>query len=377
MNEAKTDLAIYMPFFGNGGIERVILNLVQVFLAKGLKVDLVLNQVGKSNFLNKLPPEVEVFDLKAPGLTLRTSLTMIPKLIDYLKKKQPKTLLSAKHTGPEIAIIAKHLAMVSTRVAVSEQTNLSLDVKINNPLGNQMKSNLIPIAIRFLYPFADGIIAASRGVAQDLATTAKLPLESIEVIYNPVITPQLSQKSQEPVNHPWFAPEQPPVVLGVGRLDRQKDFPTLIKAFAEVRQVQPAKLVILGSGQEEKRLLSLVDELKLKEDVAMLGFVENPYAYMARSAVFVLSSAWEGFGNVVAEALAAGSPVVSTNCPSGPAEILDNGKYGELLPVGDNQAMAKAILRVLSGEIKSVDSHWLEQFQLETVAQKYLDVLQI
>ena len=204
-----------------------------------------------------------------------------------------------------------------------------------------------------------------------------MPLESIEVIYNPVITPQLSQKSQESVDHPWFAPGEPPVVLGVGRLEQQKDFPTLIHAFAKVRQMQTAKLVILGSGREEKKLLSLVNELELSEDVAILGFVENPYAYMAKSAIFVLSSVWEGFGNVVAEALAAGAPVVSTNCPSGPAEILDNGKYGELVSVGDSQAMAEAILRVLLGEIKSVDSDWLEQFKLETVAQKYLDVLQV
>ena len=211
---------------------------------------------------------------------------------------------------------------------------------------------------------------------QDAADT-KLSLESIEVIYNPTITPELSQKSQESVDHPWFAPGEPPVVLGVGRLEQQKDFPTLIHAFAKVRQMQTAKLVILGSGREEKKLLSLVNELDLSEDVAMLGFVENPYAYMAKSAIFVLSSVWEGFGNVVAEALAAGAPVVSTNCPSGPAEILDNGKYGELVSVGDSQAMAEAILRVLLGEIKSVDSDWLEQFKLETVAQKYLDVLQI
>jgi glycosyltransferase involved in cell wall biosynthesis len=267
--------------------------------------------------------------------------------------------------------------MVSTRVVVSERSNLSLDIKIGNPLGNQMKSNLIPLAIRFLYPFADSIIAISHGVARDLATTAKLSLESIEVIYNPTISPQLSEKSQESIGHPWFAPGQSPVVLGVGRLEQQKDFPTLIHAFAKVRQMQTAKLVILGSGREEKKLLSLVNELKLNEDVAMLGFVDNPYAYMAKSAVFVLSSAWEGFGNVIVEAMAVGTPVVSTNCPNGPEEILDNGKYGELVPVGDSQAMAEAILRVLLGEIKSVDSDWLEQFKLETVAQKYLDVLQI
>ena len=372
MNDTKTDLGIYMPVFINGGVERVISNLISAFIAQGMKVDLVLNQGGQSSMLKRLPPEVEIIDLKANQF-----FKYLPKLISYLREKRPKTLLAAVHKAPEIAIIAKYLAMVSTRVVVSERSNLSLDIKIGNPLGNQMKSNLIPLAIRFLYPFADSIIAISHGVARDLATTAKLSLESIEVIYNPTISPQLSEKSQESIGHPWFAPGQSPVVLGVGRLEQQKDFPTLIHAFAKVRQMQTAKLVILGSGREEKKLLSLVDELKLNEDVAMLGFVDNPYAYMAKSAVFVLSSAWEGFGNVIVEAMAVGTPVVSTNCPNGPEEILDNGKYGELVPVGDSQAMAEAILRVLLGEIKSVDSDWLEQFKLETVAQKYLDVLQI
>ena len=129
--------------------------------------------------------------------------------------------------------------------------------------------------------------------------------------------------------------------------------------------------------ERKKKLLSLVNELELSEDVAILGFVENPYAYMAKSAIFVLSSAWEGFGNVVAEALAAGAPVVSTNCPSGPAEILDNGKYGELVSVGDSQGMAEAILRVLSGKVRSVDSAWLEQFTLRYSAQKYLELINI
>ena len=372
MNEKKTDLAIYMPVFINGGVERVISNLIQAFIAKGLKIDLVLNQRNKSSMLDRLPPEVEIVDLKSNKF-----LKYLPKLINYLRRKRPKTLFAAIHKAPEIAIIATKLARVSTRVVVSERSNLSLDVQIGNPSGNQVKSNLIPLAIRFLYPLADDIIAVSHGVAQDLAMTAKLSLESIEVIYNPTITPELSTKSQEYLEHPWFAPGQLPVVLGVGRLEVQKDYPTLIRAFAKVRQAQPAKLVILGSGREEKKLLSLLDELELKEDVAMLGFVENPYAYMAKSAVFVLSSAWEGFGNVLVEAMALGTPVVSTNCPSGPEEILDNGKYGELVPVGDSQAMAKAILRVLSGEVKSVDSDWLEQFKQETVAQKYLDVLQI
>ncbi len=160
-------------------------------------------------------------------------------------------------------------------------------------------------------------------------------------------------------------------------MEKQKDFPSLIKAFAIVRKVQRARLVILGSGKDRQQLNNLVRELGLQDDVALIGFVDNPYAYLARSHVFVLSSAWEGFGNVIVESLALGMPVVSTNCPNGPAEILDNGKYGDLVSVGDSEAMAQAILRVLSGNSKSVEPEWLEQFTLASVTQQYLDVMGI
>ncbi len=370
MNQKKTDLAIYMRGFFDGGVERIISNLIQEFIGRGLKVDLVLNQVSPSSMLKRLPSDVKIIDLKANKFS-----QFIPRLISYLKREKPKTLLSAVHPAPEIAIIAKYLAMVSTRVVVSENTNLSLDIEIGNPLGNQIKSNLIPLAIRFLYPLADAIISCSHGVAKDLSKKAKLPLESIEVIYYPVITPQLLTQSQELIDHPWFTEGKIPVILGVGRLDIQKDFANLIRAFSQVIKVQPAKLVILGSGREEQKLNSLIHELGLENDVALLGFVDNPYPYIAKSAVFVLSSLWEGLPTVLIESMALGTPVVSTNCPSGPIEILDNGKYGELLPVGDSKALAEAILKVLSGEIKSVDSDWLEQFTLKKVIEQYYECL--
>lgn len=317
MNPRKTDLAIYVRTFFNCGVDKIILNLIQGFIEKGLKVDLVLNRASKSSMLKELPSEVELIDLKADGFS-----KYLPKLIQYLREKRPKTLLSAGHTSSEIAIIAKRLAFVSTKVVVSEHSNLSFETQTGDPLGNRFKSRLIPLAVRLLYPFANGIIAVSNGVGRDLAMTAKLPLESIETIYNPTITPQLLKASQESLEHPWFAPGQPPVILGVGRLEPQKDFSSLIHAFAKVRKVQPAKLMILGSGREEKKLNSLIQELGLEEDVAMPGFVNNPYSYMAKARVFVLSSIWEGLPTVLIEALAVGVPVVSTNCPSGPEEIL-------------------------------------------------------
>ncbi|HEY9706701.1 MAG TPA: glycosyltransferase [Oculatellaceae cyanobacterium] len=365
----SSHIAIHLHTLFNGGIERVMVNLTRNFIERGLRVDLVLNELGYYVSQWEFPPEVRIVDLKAPKL-----LTRVPNLRHYLRQEQPTALLSANHYANEAALLAKRLSGVSTRVVVSDHTALSLEAEHSPRLGLRHWS---PYAVRFLYPWADGIITVSQGVAKDLAGLTGLPMERIQTIYNPLVTPDILEKAKEPVDHPWFAPGELPVIIGVGRLEEQKDFPTLIRAFAQVRQVRPARLMILGQGSQLSRLNALVGELGLENDVAMLGFVQNPYAYIARAAVFTLSSAWEGFGNVLVESMVLGTPVVSTDCQSGPAEILDNGKYGELVPVGDSEAIAQAILSVLSGKAKSVDPAWLKQFTLENIAQKYLAVLGI
>lgn len=347
----------------------MMVNLTRNFIERGLKVDLVLNELGYYSTQWEFPPEVRIVDLKAPRL-----LTRLPNLMHYLRQEQPTALLSANHYANEAALLAKRLSGVSTRVVVSDHTALSLEAEHSPRLGLRHWS---PYAVRFLYPWADGIITVSQGVAKDLAGLTGLPMERIQTIYNPLVTPDILEKAKEPVDHPWLAQGELPVIIGVGRLEEQKDFATLIRAFAHVRQVRPARLMILGQGSQLSRLNALVGELGLENDVAMLGFVQNPYAYIARAAVFTLSSAWEGFGNVLVESMVLGTPVVATDCQSGPAEILDNGKYGELVPVGDSEAIAQAILSVLSGKAKSVDPAWLNQFTLENIAQKYLAVLGI
>lgn len=377
----KECLAIFRRDLMGGGAERVLINLASCFAAQGLKVDLVLSR-AEGPILNSVSPQVRIIDLKASAYdqgknfklpTSFSSLSSIPKLVSYLRQEKPKALLAASHYSNEVAIIAKLLARVPTKVVVSEHIALSVQAK----QVEQISSRLAPITARLLYPWADGIIAVSEGVAKDLAQITKIPLEKIQVIYNPVITPELLAKAQQPIEHPWFAPEEPPVILGVGRLVKQKDFPTLIKAFAQVQAVKPARLVILGSGREQKSLQSLIAELGLTDKVALLGFVDNPSAYMAKSSVFVLSSLWEGFGNVLVEAMAMETPVISTDCESGPREILARGKYGYIVPVRDPQVMADAIVKVISSESQPIDSNWLEQFELENVAQKYLDILQV
>lgn len=372
-------VALFLRTLVGGGAERVMLNLAHGIADRGIEVDLVLCK-AEGAYLTEISPQVRLIDLKASqydkGRTLKLptsfqSTSSLPKLVRYLQKEQPTALLCATHYPNEIALIAKYLAKVPTRVVVSEHTTLSVEAKSVE----QVSARLAPVSARLLYPWADAIVTVSQGVADDLAEIAGIPRERIRVIYNPAISPQLIEKAKEPLDHPWFEPGEPPVVLGIGRLVEQKDFSTLIRAFALVRQVRSARLMMLGIGRDRDRLKALVRELNIEDDVAWIGFTDNPFAYMKRSAVFVLSSAWEGFGNVLVEAMAVGTPVVSTNCPSGPAEILDNGKYGFLVPVRDSSAMADAILSVLSGNSKRVDSAWLDRFTLKTVTQQYLDIL--
>ncbi|MEA5497268.1 glycosyltransferase [Limnoraphis robusta Tam1] len=372
MTSNRTDVCFFLPNLGEGGIQRTAINLADSFVNKGLKVDFVLDRVT-GPFVKQIPDGSRMIDLKYPRL--RTS---VYSLISYLKREQPKALISYTHYHDEIAILAKRLSGVSTKIAVSTQNTLLGTPRppIQNLPGFLGITPYYPhTLIKLFYPWADAVLASSGGVAQDVAQISGLPLEQIKVIYNPIVTPKLLERAKEPVDHPWFKTGEPPVILGVGRLTKQKDFETLIQAFYQVRKQQNARLMILGTGLAQARLQSLLHQLGVENDVNLQGFVENPYAYMARAKLFVLSSAWEGFGNVLVEAMAVGTPVISTDCQSGLAEILDHGKYGFLTPVGDYKAMAEEILKVLSGRYKLVDATWLNQFSIENSAQKYLEAL--
>jgi len=367
MSHSPPHLAIFLRYLGGGGAETILLNLAQSFSQQNCKVDLVLGKAW-GRHCQKVPSTINIVDLGASGF-----FSTLISLIRYLRKEQPTGLLSALHYANEIAICAKHLAKVSTPVVVTEHNTLSQALQHEA----SYKKYLLPLSIRYLYPWADAVVTVSQGVAQDLAQTTGLPAQNIKTIYNPVVTPELKEKAKVPLDHPWFAPGEPPVILGVGKLEAQKDFPTLIHAFAKVRKMQPARLMILGWGSERSQLEALIKELHLENDVALTGYIDNPYPYIANAQVFVLSSAWEGLPTVLIEAMALGTPIISTNCKSGPAEILDHGKYGFLMPVGDRSAIAKAILAVLSGEAKTNQSTWLEQFTPEVVTPQYLKILNI
>lgn len=363
--DKKPRISLFLLDIPCGGVEQMTLNLAQGFVDRGLAVDLVLARATGA-FLPKVPPQVRLIDLKSGPtwskfLNLADYLRIIaclPGLARYLRQEQPIALLSAKDHANVAAIWAKQLARVSTPVVIGVRVPPS-KTSLDGGMGRFM-----PHIVRYLYPKADQIVAVSHGVAEDMTRTLQLPLARINVIYNPVITSELLRKSKAFVTHPWFTSKETPIILGVGRLTPQKDFTTLIKAFALVRKQKVCRLVILGDGEQKPQLESLIEQLGLESDVNLPGLTENPYTYMAQSDVFVLSSAWEGLGNVLVEALAVGTPVVSTDCPSGPREILQNGRLGPLVPVGDALALADAILKVL-GQPKSVSA--LEDTKLFTV----------
>lgn len=326
-------IALFVPSLNGGGAERVMVLLANGIAERGLPVDLV-TLCSEGTYRNEVSPDVNVVNLSA-----RRMLLSIFPLLKYLRKSRPFALISALDYANIIAVCAQKLSLVATRVVVTEHSTLSIScANADRGLGR-----LVPFLVRHFYKRAHGILAVSSGVADDLARVLDIDREAIRVAYNPVVTEKMITRSYETIDHPWLADGQQPFILAAGRLTGAKDFPTLIRAFKKLRDTDDVRLVILGEGSQREQLEKLVAELELEGTVLLPGFSDNPYAWMRRSALFVLSSAWEGFGNVLVEAMACGVPVVSTNCPSGPAEILENGKWGRLVPVGDADALAKAM----------------------------------
>jgi glycosyltransferase involved in cell wall biosynthesis len=359
-------IAFFLPSVRGGGAQRVIVNLVQAIAERGLPVDLVL-AVAQGVFLDQLPPAVRLVDLRAG----RLAGSLIP-LTRYLRRERPRVLVSSMSHANLIALWAGRLAGRGTPVIVTVHTTLSHSVLQRGRLSDRLWLRLV----RTFYPWAAGVVAVSSGVADALARTSGVPRERVEVVYNPVITPDLAAVGRQTPDHAWFALGQPPVILGVGRLTAAKDFPTLIRAFAEVRRRRPGRLMILGEGEERPALTALVNQLGLAEEVALPGFVDAAPAYMAGAAVFVLSSAWEGLPTVLIEALALGTRVVSTDCPSGPREILQEGRLGVLVPVGDPAALAHAIIDVLDRPAAAIPPEALRPFTKQAAVDHYLRLIE-
>jgi glycosyltransferase involved in cell wall biosynthesis len=366
MKKVHPNIGVFVSFSGQGGVEKIILTLAEGLASMGCAVDLLPVKARGLN-IGEISPLINVRPLNASH-----TLTSLPALVGYLRRRRPDGLLSAKDRANQVALLAKSVARVPTRLVVRMGTTTSTALRS----GGWLKKNGWNLPIRLLYPLADGIVAVSHGVAADLAAITRLPPERFTVIPNPVVSERLSRMAREPVTHPWFQPGMVPVFLGAGRLTRQKDFPTLIRAFALVQRAVPSRLVILGEGRDREALLKLAQSLGIRDRVDLPGFVRNPYPFMAKASAFVLSSIWEGSPNVLTEAMALGTPVVGTDCPSGPREILGIGLYGPLVPMGDASAMAKAMKEtLLNPPPRDSLIRAVEEYRVERSCLRYLDIL--
>lgn len=391
-------LAIFLTDLGGGGAEKVMVNLANEFASRQVEVDLLLVK-REGVYLSQVSSAVNLIDLGTKKLLLS-----LPKLVSYLRGDHPDALLTALEDTNVVAIAARLIARgldtlsrtsnsahshPATRLIVTVHNNLSQEALSSEGL----KRKLVPKILKWVYPFADSVVAVSKGVAADLVDLGIRP-QQVRVIYNPILTPEFDALAAAPLSlgqsfesaslekvslkraSEWLSNKTVPVLLGIGRLVPQKDFQTLIRAFALAKVERPLRLLILGEGRERAALEALTQQLQIADVVAFTGFVENPLAYLKRVDLCVLSSAWEGFGNVLVEAMGVGTPVVSTNCPSGPTEILAGGSYGKLVPVGDAVGLARAILSTLDWPLPDeILKHRAADFSVSAVADQYEQLL--
>jgi glycosyltransferase involved in cell wall biosynthesis len=354
-------IAIFLHGLYSGGVERTVLNLADGLSAHGHSVDLVILK-RQGAFKESISEKFRVHDLKASR-----ALFGWKKLAAYLRKERPDVLLSTINYTNIIALFAQKISGVSCRMVVVEHDTFSRWSSQVSASKRLMMRGLIHLT----YSWADEIIAVSTGVADDLAQVTRLPREKIRVIYNPVITPDLMVKVSERLDHPWGQADQPPFFLAVGRLTRQKDFENLIYAFSKVRCNLPSRLVILGEGEDWQKLSALASELGVAEDVLLPGFSPNPYSWMRYARAFVLSSQWEGLPTVLIEALYCSPAVISTDCPSGPREILKDGKYGRLVPCSSPDHLAAAMLDAIKEKISQPPAQSWEPYTLNKTVHEY------
>lgn len=361
---SKRHIAIFVPSMRGGGAERVMAVLANWFASHGHTVDLVLAQ-SEGPYLNELDDAVSIIDLNSS----RVAFAFGP-LVKYLKNSQPDVMLTALVHANLLGIIARIVARSKTRIVLSERgaTSISSD-----------GTNLKPwwsFAIKKLYPKANAITVVSNGVGQELREEFGIDPSLLTTVYNPVDIDLINQLANEgEVDHEWIRDEKIHVFLAVGRLTEVKGFDVLIRAFARIHKSSNSRLIILGDGPLHSELITLTESLGIQDKVAFPGFKSNPFVWMRNSDTFVLSSFSEGLPNALLQAMACRVPVISTNCKHGAAEILDEGKYGHLVPVGDIEQLADAMLASLSKKVYSDVTARIDDFRLDKIGRNYAQAL--
>lgn len=382
--QKQKKIVFLVPCAIAGGIEKNNLRLMQQ-LATDTEVlmELVPLDTSTSDLLD-LPTRSCLIELGIGKLEhrLKYLTRLIIRLIIYFQKSQPDIVVSRLPAANAFTVIAKILSGKKILLILAEHT-LPLDrlIAVENepntpPKKLSILDKLMPEIMRYFYPMANCTVAVSSGIAKELKEQKKIKSDKIKVIYNPVVNKELFSESQKDPHHPWFEIHQPPVILAVGRLEKQKDYFTLIHAFHDLRQHQEVRLIILGEGSLRKPLEELAQKLELDDDICLAGAIDNPYAYMSHARLLVLSSIWEILPTVLIEALACGCPIVSTNCEHGPSEILENGKYGWLTPVGDSLALSQAMSVAISSNVdKDLLRRRGREFSAESSSAKYMKVM--
>jgi glycosyltransferase involved in cell wall biosynthesis len=360
-------IALVTSAMEGGGAQRAFAKLASGIAATGRDVDLVLGR-ARGPYLQEVAPSVRVVDLDVR----RFAHALLP-LARYLRRTRPAAVYSALDYVNVVTVAARALARVDVRLVVSERNALS--VAAGN--ASQLSTRWMPRLVRVVYPHADAVVAVSPGVAEDLVGRCGLRAGSVHVLPNPVVTPEMLRMRQEPVTHPWLVDRPAPVVLAAGRLVPQKDFALLLDAFATVRRTRAANLVVLGDGPLRPALEEHARELEIADHVSFPGFCANPYPAMAAADVFVLSSRWEGSPGALIEAMACGTRVVATDCPHGPRQVLDGGRHGRLVPVGDAAALAAGIDDALAGRVGIPPPESWSPYDQGTAVAACLELLEV
>lgn len=359
-------IALHINNMASGGAEKMRLVLARELLKRGYRVDLVLCE-ARGEYMPSIPEGVNVVDLKAK----RSFLSVLP-LMRYLKTARPRVMISSLGYHNTAAVLANRLTGRPTRVFVTQHNNLSSQ----SAQSGSKKLQIVPMLYKYVLPAADGVLAVSAGIADDMAQVVGFPRDRINVLYNPAAPETVEPQASEPIEDDFFETDEP-VIVSIGRLHLQKGFDTLIAAFAALAEQRPARLAICGVGPLKDQLEAQAMSLGVSDRVCFLGFQANPLKFLKRADLYVQSSRFEGFGNALVEAMACGAPIVSTDCPHGPREILEDGRYGALVPVDDIAAMATAMADMLKEPTPKADL--LERAAMFTparVVDRYMAVVQ-
>jgi len=360
----KIKLCIITPTLFGGGAERIAVNLANQYTKSGINTTLISLR-GEGPYRKQINPDVNFINLKVKRV--RYGLAALYK---ELREQQPTHIISVLMESNIILGLA--LFFNRKPKLIFREAN-TMDAVTRQ---NALKRAISLIRLRFSYSRTNKIIANSPDTKKDLVKLKIADAKKIKVIPNPVLPVEYRELAKKSVSDDWLNDENLKVALNVGRLHEQKDQKLLIKSFVDlVAEDNRLRLIILGDGDEKDNLQKIIDEQHLNNFVKIVPFQDNPWPYYKNADVFVLTSQWEGFGNVIVEALACGTPVVSTNCPGGPAYILDNGKYGRLVPLGDKQALQAQIKKIINGQITFDKKELIKrgnEFSVEKKAHLYL-----